>query len=237
MAFNDTQIADLRAKLDGSHVKQREQAGQTLSYVEGWHAIAEANRIFGFDAWDRETVHVECVWSGERQTRKGMKPAASYVARVRVRVRAGDTTVTREGTGAGSGFGNDVGEAHESAIKEAETDAMKRALMTFGNPFGLALYDKSRENVEAPAKAPPARQQTSPKAGVDQARQKAVDFKDSFIADVRKCGNLDDLRMLKTDSAKAKALQALADRHHDLWDDVQSAIAKHETTILERAAA
>lgn len=24
---------------------------------------------------------------------------------------------------------------------------MKRALMTFGNPFGLALYDKSRANV------------------------------------------------------------------------------------------
>ena len=31
------------------------------------------------------------------------------------------------------------GEAHESAIREAETDAMKRALSTFGNPFGLAL--------------------------------------------------------------------------------------------------
>ena len=25
--------------------------------------------------------------------------------------------------------------AHESALKEAETDAMKRALMTFGNPL------------------------------------------------------------------------------------------------------
>jgi DNA repair and recombination protein RAD52 len=62
-------------------------------------------------------------------------------------VRAGDVVVTREGTGAGSGFGNDHGEAHESAIKEAETDAMKRALMTFGNPFGLALYDKDKANV------------------------------------------------------------------------------------------
>jgi len=36
---------------------------------------------------------------------------------------------------------------HESAIKEAETDAMKRAFMTFGNPFGLALYDKQQTNV------------------------------------------------------------------------------------------
>jgi hypothetical protein len=35
----------------------------------------------------------------------------------------------------------------ESAIKEAETDAMKRALATFGNPFGLALYDRERRGV------------------------------------------------------------------------------------------
>jgi hypothetical protein len=46
----------------------------------------------------------------------------------------------------------DLGQAHESAIKEAETDAMKRALVTFGNPFGLALYDKSQRQVSgAPA--------------------------------------------------------------------------------------
>jgi len=41
----------------------------------------------------------------------------------------------------------DRGRAHEPAIKEAETDAMKRALMTFGNPFGLALYDKQQRQV------------------------------------------------------------------------------------------
>jgi hypothetical protein len=44
-------------------------------------------------------------------------------------------------------MGLNPGEAHESAIKEAETDAMKRALTTFGNPFGLALYDKEQHNV------------------------------------------------------------------------------------------
>jgi hypothetical protein len=53
----------------------------------------------------------------------------------------------REGSGAGHGIDVDLGQAHESAIKEAETDAMKRALMTFGNPFGLALYDKQQRQV------------------------------------------------------------------------------------------
>ena len=67
----------------------------------------------------------------------------SYTAKVRVTVGE----IVREGVGAGHGIDVDLGLAHESAIKEAETDAMKRALMTFGNPFGLALYDKSQENV------------------------------------------------------------------------------------------
>jgi hypothetical protein len=43
----------------------------------------------------------------------------------------------------------------ESAIKEAETVAMKRALMTFGNPFGLALYDSSRRSLGPPGHQPP----------------------------------------------------------------------------------
>lgn len=57
------------------------------------------------------------------------------------------TQLIREGSGAGHGIDADLGQAHESALKEAETDAMKRALMTFGNPFGLALYDKQQRQV------------------------------------------------------------------------------------------
>ncbi len=69
--------------------------------------------------------------------------------------------VIREGTGFGAGALPDLGEAYESAIKEAETDAMKRAFMTFGNPFGLALYDKAQENVD---KSGGAEQRPKPEA-------------------------------------------------------------------------
>jgi len=70
---------------------------------------------------------------------------------VRVTVTAGGLTpLIREGSGAGHGIDVDLGQAHESALKEAETDAMKRALMTFGNPFGLALYDKAQRQVGVP---------------------------------------------------------------------------------------
>jgi DNA recombination protein Rad52 len=144
MTFDANQVQALSGKLSARHVKHRQAAGgMTLSYVEGWHAIAEANRIFGYDAWDRQTMTLKCVWEG----RKGPHEACSYIARVRIKVRAGESVICREGCGSGHGSGPSRGEAHESAIKEAETDAMKRALATFGNPFGLALYDRERRNV------------------------------------------------------------------------------------------
>lgn len=143
-----TRVApELSAPLNSRHVKQREQSGRKLSYVEGWHAIAEANRIFGFGAWTRETLDIRCV--AERERKIGRAPnqkdgwGVSYIAKVRVTVEG----VVREGVGSGHGIDADLGLAHESAIKEAETDAMKRALMTFGNPFGLALYDKEQAHV------------------------------------------------------------------------------------------
>lgn len=158
MTFNPEQKAALAAPLNSAHVASRTQAGRSLSYIEGWHAIAEANRIFGFDAWDRETIETRCVSERERKIGQQQKDgwSVSYVAKVRVTV---DGRV-REGVGAGHGIDADLGLAHESAIKEAETDAMKRALMTFGNPFGLALYDKTQANVSDEPLAPPAQPST-----------------------------------------------------------------------------
>ena len=143
MGFSEGQVKQLSGKLSAKHVKTRAGDGITLSYVEGWHTISEANRIFGFDAWDRETVMAKCVWEGK----DGPRSACSYVARVRIKVRAENSITIREGSGSGTGTGKNPGEAHERALKEAETDAMKRALSTFGNLFGLALYDKAQNGV------------------------------------------------------------------------------------------
>ncbi|HEV2547542.1 MAG TPA: Rad52/Rad22 family DNA repair protein [Stellaceae bacterium] len=143
MPFSDAQVKLLSGKLNEKDVKTRQERGKTLSYIEGWHAIAEANRVFGFEGWDRETVVAECIWQDAKREPK----ACAYAARVRIRVRAGDTIVCREGSGVGHGTGATLGDAHESALKEAETDATKRALATFGNLFGLALYDKEQNGV------------------------------------------------------------------------------------------
>ncbi len=146
LQFSEEQNAALAAPLDRAKVAQRDQGGGKVSYIEGWHAISEANRIFGFDGWHREMIALRQL--GEPREVSG-KWRVEYSAQVRVTVGG----IIRDGCGFGQGIDKDVGQAHESALKEAETDAMKRALMTFGNPFGLALYDKTQSNV---ADAPPA---------------------------------------------------------------------------------
>ena len=152
--FSPEQLAALSAPLDRANVRQREQGRSRMSYLEGWQVIAEANRIFGFDGWQRQTIAVRCVAQAERLIGRDQKPGwgVTYTARVRVTVTAGRLTpLVREGSCAGHGIDVDLGQAHESALKEAETDAMKRALMTFGNPFGLALYDKRQREVTSSA--------------------------------------------------------------------------------------
>jgi DNA recombination protein Rad52 len=152
--FSAEQITALAAPLDRAKVRQREQGRSSVSYLEGWQVIAEANRIFGFDGWQRETVALRCVNQIERTIGRDNRPGwgVTYTARVRISVStAGQPALIREGCGAGHGIDTDLGQAHESALKEAETDAMKRALMTFGNPFGLALYDKQQREVTSGA--------------------------------------------------------------------------------------
>ena len=146
MAFSSKQMRALKAKLSHQHVKSRQSNGTKIAYVEGWHVIAEANRIFGFENWDRRTIQPRCLWS---ELQNG-NTVCFYSTRVRIRVRAGDIIVVREGIGTGLGRAREIELAHEIALKAAETDATKRALATFGNPFGLALYDKDQNGVTKP---------------------------------------------------------------------------------------
>jgi hypothetical protein len=148
MGFSKKQVQALRHDLDHRHVRTRQANGRELSYIEGWYAITEANRIFGFDAWNRETIESRCVLARESRG----EFLAVYIARVRITVHAGGSTTIREGHGTGHGQGSSPGEVHDIAFKIAETDATKRALATFGKPFGLALYANGK--AASPSKAP-----------------------------------------------------------------------------------
>jgi hypothetical protein len=122
-----------------------------LTYLEGWYAISEANRIFGFDGWSRETAESRCVLA--RENRGSF--LAVYIARVRVTVQADGVTIVREGHGTAEGRGGSPGEVHDVALKAAETDATKRALATFGKPFGLELYRGGKTGASTKTLPPP----------------------------------------------------------------------------------
>jgi hypothetical protein len=154
MSFTPKQVLALRRDVDHRAVRTRTSNGRELSYIEGWYVISEANRIFGFHGWSRETVETKCVLAREN---RGTYQAI-YTNRVRISVRAGGAVVVREGHGTGQGSGSSAGEVHDIAIKAAETDATKRAFATFGKPFGLALYGRI---LSSPTVAEPKQSLTS----------------------------------------------------------------------------
>ena len=136
MTFTKEQVELLREPIDLKNVAERKTGwDKKVPFVESWHVIDEANRIFGFDGWSSETIQLDCVQSDDF--------CVTYIAKVRVTVN----DVIREGVGAGHGKGEKVnlGDKHESAVKEAESDARKRALMQFGYQFGLSLYDSTKK--------------------------------------------------------------------------------------------
>jgi DNA recombination protein Rad52 len=150
--FTEAQNKALQAPLDPKHVvKPSGNFGPKGDYLEGWHVINELNRVFGFDGWSY-TINLSRDALEKGKDGKGNEQwQAAYTCICTLTVGG----VTRQAVGFGSGFAKGVGDAIEGATKEAETDALKRAARTFGNIFGLALYDKSRANVCAPAQPLP----------------------------------------------------------------------------------
>lgn len=162
MGFTQKQMQALKRNPANQDVRFREVNGRQLAYIEGWYAIAQANRIFGFDAWSRETLESKCVLA--RENRGAF--TAVYIAKVRITVRAGGSIIVREGHGTGEGRGSSPGEVHAIALKAAETDATNRALITFGKPFGLALYANGKQHspalVQASEQRPAPQRQVPP---------------------------------------------------------------------------
>jgi DNA repair and recombination protein RAD52 len=139
-------ITELAKKLDPKVVRPPTAKGPKGEYLEGWHVIAEANRIFGHLDWSYRIIDLRCISDYGRPVGQRQAPGfgVCYIARIKVWV--GDHC-EKEDVGSGHGISTDHGQAHESAVKEAVTDALKRTLRVFGWPLGLALYDKQREHV------------------------------------------------------------------------------------------
>jgi DNA recombination protein Rad52 len=120
--------------INPSRIAQRQGGGgRSLSYLEAWDVKAHLNRIFGFLNWSADVL--EAALAFEQDT--GGKWNVGYKVVLCLRVNGASYTEAA----VGSSTLPQRGEAHDMAIKTAESDALKRAAINIGDQFGLSLYN------------------------------------------------------------------------------------------------
>jgi len=141
-------IENLNDAIPKNAISQRSQSGTTLSYVEGWYVIDRLNQMFGSLNWEKTIMSTNCVQAEQYKNQSGKELwKVGYTCSLLLAIRTGDQyydTKRTEDFGFGQGIDADLGKAHESAIKEAVTDALKRCAKDLGMSFGLELYSKGK---------------------------------------------------------------------------------------------
>lgn len=145
-------MSELSEKLDAlipkEAVKTRDQAGRQLQYLSGAYVINRLNEVLGHLRWSYTITRLEKIFSGKAQQKKGVVYAVSYIASVKLRTINDECEY--EDVGYGDGFDRtNPGKAHELAVKEAVTDALKRAAKNLGRSMGLGLYFDAEEHIES----------------------------------------------------------------------------------------
>lgn len=140
--------------LHGIHPGRVKHNDKGFAHVEAWDVRRTLLRVFGFGGYDIQLTTVDLVHQhGEqrrKRTREGHEYGAPYTAwtviyratvRLTVKVR-GIVLGVWDGSaiGAGQHLPN-LADAHDLAIKAAESQALKRAATNMGDQFGLGLYN------------------------------------------------------------------------------------------------
>lgn len=158
--LSQKQYAALLTDLPRSRVQSRSVSGRSLSYVEAWDIKRTLIRIFGFGGFSADVLSAEHAFTRDIEIGRDKKPGFQVGYKVILRLTV--PTLGQDGasyTEAAVGFASlpDLGEAHDMAIKTAESDALKRAAINLGTQFGLSLYnDGSLSDVVVRTAVPPA---------------------------------------------------------------------------------
>ncbi len=112
------------------------------SHLAAWDVRAHLNRCFGFAGWSAETLVAELIHDLETTT-KAQKPArkVAYRAQVRLTIHATGAVYSEWAVGEATMPDFKHGDAHDFALKTAESQALKRCAVNLGSQFGLSLYD------------------------------------------------------------------------------------------------
>ncbi|KAH6696936.1 DNA repair and recombination protein RAD52 [Plectosphaerella plurivora] len=141
--YTAQQIATLQSRLEKQlgpeYLSSRSgPSGQKVHYIAAEKCIALANEVFGFNGWSSSIQNIQVDFVDEHPQTFKISLGLSVIVRVTL----------RDGT-----FHEDIGYGHienckgkaaafEKAKKEGTTDALKRALRSFGNVLGNCIYDK-----------------------------------------------------------------------------------------------
>jgi len=236
VALTDEQRALLDQPLDPKlGAFRKADRGRDVSYLEGHLVIAQANRIFGFDAWSYSVDRIDLTYMNDGR-------GLLYSALVTVNVEG---CGSRQDTGCHP-IRNSVDqdgkekdnvnnpEQHDLARKSAVTDALKRAFRSFGDQFGNSLYDKDSDIHQAIHEAvrEEQRQQRQPQRATGTAptrptivaseisqKEATLTARDQLEAEIKKAATLD---LLKTTGRKVKA----AVENKQITDDERLALQR-----------
>ena len=135
--------------LDPALASQRKgRGGRVFDYLEGHVVIEQANTIFGYGGWGYELagdVTLRRIETVDTQTGE-VTVSQGYSAPVRVTVSG---ALPRTDLGVHP-VAEDTLDGHDTAMKGAVTDGMKRAFRSFGVQFGNGFYGDQAASGNSP---------------------------------------------------------------------------------------
>ncbi|MFF8840562.1 Rad52/Rad22 family DNA repair protein [Streptomyces sp. NPDC015130] len=141
--LNEQQIGFL---LSGINANRIGRDGKGFSHVEAWDIRRHLIRVFGFGGFDTDLLGMELVAQIDTPPdRPNSKTRYTVVYRVAIKL-----TVKVDGVELGHWHGAAIGDAtnqpsladaHDLALKTADSQALKRAAVNMGDQFGLSLYN------------------------------------------------------------------------------------------------
>ncbi len=138
MNLTTEQINELKKAIEPQRVKSLEG----FSYIEIWDVRRLLNVIFGFAGWSADTTEMILISEDQVKTKTG-RDAYRVIYRAKCSLRIEDTFgdgASYTEWAAGTSINPSRADAHDNAIKNAESGALKRCAVNLGDQFGLSLY-------------------------------------------------------------------------------------------------
>jgi hypothetical protein len=137
-ALSTAQLRALHNNLNKDRVARRDG----MSYLEAWDVKASLIRVFGYAGFSAECLDAKVIREEQiPQARTPEKMNWSISAQATVRLTIHQTGAVYTESAIANNKQPDWGEAADTALKSAESDALKRAAIYLGTAFGLSLYD------------------------------------------------------------------------------------------------